>query len=46
MIAPNCSHECLSDCRREGCNCLCGESHDHYDPSEDEADKLDEIKND
>ena len=28
MIHPNCDHSCTSDCRREGCNCLCGEFHD------------------
>ena len=24
---PDCDHDCTSDCRREGCNCLCGEYH-------------------
>ena len=24
---PDCDHDCTSDCRREGCNCLCGEWH-------------------
>lgn len=24
---PNCNHECTSNCRREGCNCNCGEYH-------------------
>lgn len=28
MIHPNCDHDCTSNCRREGCNCLCGEYHD------------------
>jgi hypothetical protein len=23
----NCTHECLSSCRRNGCNCNCGEYH-------------------
>ena len=23
-----CSHECTSNCRREGCNCECGEYHE------------------
>lgn len=22
-----CNHQCSSNCRREGCNCLCGEWH-------------------
>jgi len=22
-----CGHECISNCRREGCNCACGFSH-------------------
>jgi len=25
--ALNCKHECSSNCRRNGCNCACGESH-------------------
>ena len=28
MIHPNCDHSCTSECRRSGCNCLCGEFHD------------------
>lgn len=28
MTHPNCDHGCTSNCRREGCNCLCGEYHD------------------
>lgn len=26
---PNtyCGHQCTSDCRREGCHCVCGEFH-------------------
>ena len=28
MTHPNCDHMCTSNCRREGCNCLCGEFHD------------------
>ena len=24
---PNCFHACTSNCRREGCNCECGEYH-------------------
>ena len=28
MTHPNCDHDCTSNCRREGCNCLCGEYHD------------------
>lgn len=23
----NCDHDCTSNCRREGCNCACGEWH-------------------
>lgn len=25
--ALNCKHECTSNCRRNGCNCACGEYH-------------------
>lgn len=28
MTHPDCDHGCTSNCRREGCNCLCGEWHD------------------
>ena len=24
---PDCGHNCTSNCRRNGCNCLCGEYH-------------------
>ncbi len=24
----NCDHQCTSSCRREGCNCECGEFHE------------------
>jgi hypothetical protein len=24
---PDCEHQCTSKCRREGCNCECGEYH-------------------
>lgn len=23
----NCNHQCLGNCRREGCDCVCGEWH-------------------
>ena len=26
-----CDHECTSNCRREGCGCLCGEFHGNLD---------------
>jgi len=35
MIHPECEHDCTSNCRREGCECLCGEYHDSYEPEED-----------
>ena len=25
--ALNCEHECSSNCRRNGCNCACGNNH-------------------
>ena len=25
--AIECNHECSGNCRREGCNCVCGEYH-------------------
>jgi hypothetical protein len=31
---PDCEHNCTSNCRREGCNCLCGEYHGKLDFSE------------
>ena len=31
---PNCNHQCTSNCRREGCNCLCGEYHGQLDLEE------------
>lgn len=27
METLECNHECSSNCRREGCNCACGEYH-------------------
>lgn len=27
VINLDCEHVCSSDCRREGCNCTCGEWH-------------------
>ena len=24
---PNCDHQCSGNCRRNGCNCNCGEYH-------------------
>ena len=35
MIHPECEHDCTSNCRREGCECLCGEYHDSYEPEEE-----------
>jgi len=29
--APNCEHVCSGNCRREGCNCECGEFHGCYE---------------
>lgn len=26
-VFANCDHDCTSNCRREGCNCDCGEYH-------------------
>lgn len=34
MTHPNCEHQCSGNCRREGCNCLCGEYHDSLTPEE------------
>ena len=31
---PDCNHQCISNCRREGCNCLCGEYHRQLDLDE------------
>lgn len=28
MTHPDCEHVCSGNCRRNGCNCLCGEFHD------------------
>ena len=27
LDALECDHDCTSNCRREGCNCACGEWH-------------------
>jgi hypothetical protein len=27
VMVSECDHECSSNCRREGCNCDCGEYH-------------------
>lgn len=29
--APGCDHMCSGNCRREGCNCECGEFHGYYE---------------
>lgn len=47
MTHPNCDHSCTSECRRSGCNCLCGEFHDSM--TQDElievlADELRDVK--
>jgi hypothetical protein len=31
---PDCEHQCTSNCRRNGCNCLCGEYHGRLDVDE------------
>lgn len=31
LAKGDCDHICTSDCRREGCNCDCGEYHKHDD---------------
>lgn len=31
MIHQNCDHVCSGNCRRVGCNCLCGEFHDTHE---------------
>lgn len=41
MTHPDCDHVCTSDCRREGCECLCGEYHNSMT-----AEELIEAKND
>jgi hypothetical protein len=33
-FAPGCEHDCTSDCRHDGCNCLCGEWHGSYEKEE------------
>ena len=44
MTHPNCDHNCTSDCRREGCNCLCGEFHGESTPEEIEEALQDELR--
>lgn len=29
LVHEECHHICSGNCRREGCNCLCGEFHYH-----------------
>lgn len=31
---PSCFHQCTSNCRREGCNCECGEWHEKLPANE------------
>lgn len=33
---PDCEHICSSNCRREGCNCLCAEYHGYYEKEPEE----------
>lgn len=42
-IKQECFHECVSDCRREGCNCACGEF--HCVPTEECRDPQEECPN-
>ncbi len=44
MIHPNCDHSCTSDCRREGCNCPCGEFHDSATAEEIQESLADELR--
>jgi len=30
-----CEHQCSGNCRREGCNCLCGEYHEEQSTAKD-----------
>lgn len=36
-----CDHQCTSNCRREGCNCSCGEYHNEDNLYEEEESNLD-----
>lgn len=44
MTHPNCDHNCTSNCRREGCNCLCGEFHDSATEEEIQESLADELR--
>ena len=37
-IHPDCTHQDTSNCRRNGCNCLCGNSHGHWEQDEIQED--------
>ena len=40
MTHPNCHHQCSGNCRRVGCNCLCGEWHDKYEQDDETPDDI------
>ena len=42
----NCEHACTSNCRREGCQCDCGEYHIELDGKEDKEQKVGEALSD
>ncbi len=39
-----CEHICTSDCRREGCNCQCGEWHINAEEEQDMKEMIEEWK--
>ena len=46
MKNPDCFHDCTSDCRKDGCNCLCGEWHDKWEGEESLKQKIHRNLND
>jgi hypothetical protein len=46
-VGDQCSHICTGNCRREGCNCICGEWHsDELNETKQELnDELDRLQN-
>ena len=40
-----CDHMCTSNCRREGCNCGCGEYHGNSEVEAETKDYIESLKN-
>lgn len=43
-MKTNCEHQCSGRCRREGCNCACGEWHGDTDEQDDIQENTDSME--